>query len=720
LILSLTFSMIDNTAIVRGSFKGGLMAVSSKTDVKDIIVAGDVTVDWNIARARVHLGQQTTYQYIWGSDMGTRACSQAGGAALLATLLDKLSRRGKAVSGGSFRVHGPQVPPEALTDPNYRNLTRSYSVWSAFPFRMGEKRMVWRAAEFWGTDAAVTEGGQQSAAEFPSDPCGLVLDDANLGFRDRQDLWPASVTKPSPKTSWVLAKTAHPVARGPLWETLLSNYADKLTVVVSVSDLRKANMHIGYELSWEQISSEIVQAVTADSRWQRPLRIVVVLGTTGAVVIDRAAGSHVVFDPLALEDNWRREHPGTCIGYGSCYVVSLAKTLLEEGDKSDTVAAVKKGAHAARTLHLKGYAEGDGSRLVDLQFPVAGVLEALESRDIPLSSVKLSAFKEGWTIFSLHQGLDVGKVARDMVRSGPQQSLQDIPLERIGNWSSIDRTEIENIRSLRNIMTEYVAQARPARPLSLAVFGPPGSGKSFAVKEAARGLFPGQLSSLEFNLSQLESHEELPAAFHRVRDCVLKHELPFVFWDEFDTPLKGRELGWLRYFLAPMQDGEFHEGGLPHPLGPSVFVFAGGTHSTMESFRQTAEQNPAAKGRDFLSRLRGFLNILGPNAQGEKDEGFLLRRALLLRSLLARKAAHLFDARNILQVDEGVLAALLTVSSYKHGARSMECLIDMSSLSGKLMFERSCLPARHQLDLHVDADEFLRIVSGGGGNGIDK
>lgn len=690
------------------------MAVCASKDIRDVIIAGDVTIDWNIARARVHLGRQTTYQYIWGSDMGTRACSQPGGAALLGTLLEEIGRRHKESSGGLIRIHTPHLPPEALTDPNFRLFTRSYSVWSAFPARLGEKKMVWRAAEFWGTDPAAAGSGLQYSPALPPDPFGLVLDDANLGFRDRTDSWPACVTKPSPKTAWVLAKVAHPVARGPLWETVISNSAEKLTVVISVSDLRKANMHIGYELSWEQISSEIVQALSSDPLWKRPLRVVVVLGTTGAVVVDRVSGSQLIFDPLALEDNWRREYPGNCIGYTSCYVAALAKAFIDEFGKPDVVAALKKGAHAARTLHRKGYAEGDGGRLADLQFPVAEVLEALEETDGPLSSITLPAPMPGWTIFSLRRGLNIGQVARDMVRLGPQQSFQDIPLERIGNWSSIDRVEIENIRSLRNIMTEYVAQIRPSRPLSLAVFGPPGAGKSFAVKEAARALLPGQLSALEFNLSQFESHEELPAAFHRVRDAVLKHQLPFVFWDEFDTPLKGQELGWLRYFLAPMQDGEFHEAGLPHPLGPSVFVFAGGTHASMESFRQTAEQNPAAKGRDFMSRLRGFLNILGPNAQGEKDEGFLMRRALLLRSLLSRKAAHLFDSRNILQVDEGVLEALLTVSSYKHGARSMECLIDMSSLSGKLMFERSCLPARHQLDLHVDAEEFLRIVRGGG------
>jgi hypothetical protein len=40
----------------------------------------------------------------------------------------------------------------------------------------------------------------------------------------------------------------------------------------------------------------------------------------------------------------------------------------------------------------------------------------------------------------------------------------------------------------------------------------------------------------------------------------------------------------------------------------------------------------------------------------------------------------------------------------------MESLLDMSSLSGKLRYERSALPARHQLSLHVNADAFLALL----------
>lgn len=65
-----------------------------------------------------------------------------------------------------------------------------------------------------------------------------------------------------------------------------------------------------------------------------------------------------------------------------------------------------------------------------------------------------------------------------------------------------------------------------------------------------------------------------------------------------------------------------------------------------------------------------------------------------------------------LEIDDGVLRAFLAVEDYIHGARSMQAIVEMSTLSGKPRFERSSLPARRQLALHVDAGRFLELVRG--------
>jgi hypothetical protein len=281
----------------------------------------------------------------------------------------------------------------------------------------------------------------------------------------------------------------------------------------------------------------------------------------------------------------------------------------------------------------------------------------------------------------------------------------------MGHWSSVDRIEIESMRSVRNIISEYLVSSGRGRPLNLAVFGPPGSGKSFAIKQMASVINPerNRLGSLEFNLSQFHDPADLPNALQQVRDLRLREYLPLVFWDEFDSALDGRELGWLVSFLAPMQDGAFIENGLVRPIGPAIFIFAGGTHATMESFKNRALELPGAKATDFLSRLRGFVDVLGPNPDSPDDRTYLLRRAILLRAVLQRNAPQIFSGEEM-RIDRSLLDAFLEVPSYLHGSRSMEAIIEMSAISRKLTFERSTLPAVHQLALHVDADAFMAIV----------
>ena len=292
---------------------------------------------------------------------------------------------------------------------------------------------------------------------------------------------------------------------------------------------------------------------------------------------------------------------------------------------------------------------------------------------------------------------------------------------QFGKLRTADRAEIEGFRSLRNLIDEYLS-GTTARPLSVAVFGSPGSGKSFSVTQVAESVAGSRkIARLEFNLSQFRSLEDLYRAFHRVRDTVLEGATPLVFFDEFDSAFEG-ELGWLKYFLAPMQDGVFREGETPHPIGRAIFVFAGGTSSSFEEFTRAGsegdqEQQDAArlrfkgvKGPDFVSRLRGYVNILGPNPTDESDAEYVVRRAMLLRSLIERKAPQLLDSRSNVRIDAGVLRALLRVPLYKHGARSMEAILDMSLLAGQNCWDPAALPPAEQLALHVDAEVFLRLM----------
>ena len=154
------------------------------------------------------------------------------------------------------------------------------------------------------------------------------------------------------------------------------------------------------------------------------------------------------------------------------------------------------------------------------------------------------------------------------------------------------------------------------------------------------------------------------------------------------------------------------------PIGKSIFVFAGGINSTFKDFSKEDFQDDnnimqkfkEAKGPDFISRLRGYVNILGPNPINTKDTVFLIRRAMILRSLLERKAEHLFDNKKYARIDDGILHALIKVPYYKHGTRSMEAIIEMSMLSDRKIWAQAYLPPKDQLKLHVDADAFSRLL----------
>jgi len=177
-----------------------------------------------------------------------------------------------------------------------------------------------------------------------------------------------------------------------------------------------------------------------------------------------------------------------------------------------------------------------------------------------------------------------------------------------------------------------------------------------------------------------------------------------------------QKLGWLPHFLAPMQDGTFQDGQLTHPIGRAVFVFAGGVYEHMHDFVEDSEHFTVVKAPDFVSRLSGYVNIVGPNPRDGKakdDPYYLIRRAVLLRSLLLHHSDGIFrddDGVKKPNIDDGVLHALLLTKEYRHGVRSLTSIIATSAIGERDRFEPSDLASEAQLDLHVDARDFLDLV----------
>jgi hypothetical protein len=102
---------------------------------------------------------------------------------------------------------------------------------------------------------------------------------------------------------------------------------------------------------------------------------------------------------------------------------------------------------------------------------------------------------------------------------------------------------------------------------------------------------------------------------------------------------------------------------------------------------------------------------MGPNRRDGEDTFYMIRKALFLRSMIERKAGNILNDKKEANIDDGVLRAFLKVPRYKHGVRSMGAIFEMSMLSNKNKFEQSALPPQEQLDMHVDAEIFSKLVS---------
>lgn len=721
------------------------------------VVTGDVTTDFNIAISQ----EKDSKKQDWNTNNYAQVYQQRGSALMLVDLIRALVKRSGLIAKNED-VRKRVACPHDRSSGRTASPNRFYSTWSKFEYGTGktDKEMspVWRVEEVLGFQKGETKEQRISPANDNDNADIVIIDDANLGFRKQADpirpeLWTRALLNKK-RPPWVLVKMSSPVAdaEDALWDYLHKNHADKLIALISIDDLRLTEVQISRELSWELTAQDLIRELICNPKvnaLSQCAYVVVLFGADGAVLLSRpesvkgSEGQYLMpkaqlfFDPKTIEGMWRLDHPGGMIGYKTCMAGSLALSLFQGNEKPDIEQAVESGLRAVRKLHLDGYGTKDTKiSETKLAFPLDLVAKELiepSETESPFvrcdirAPVSVSGSKpepdgqDLWTILGDRHRERLGFVARRIVLEGPEKALEGVPFGVFGKLLTVDRREIEGFRSIRSLVGEYVG-ARTGKPLSISVFGPPGSGKSFGVAQLAESLLPGRIKKLTFNLSQFGSAQDLWCALHQVRDVSLTGKLPLVFWDEFDTAYDGKPLGWLRYFLAPMQDGEFQEGQITHPIGEAVFVFAGGTAESLDSFSNSLDdedQRRKAKLPDFISRLKGFVNILGPNPVSERngqdpsdDNFFVIRRAILLRSLLLRDTPQFYDpGTRTLRIDEGVLKALLRTKSYKHGARSMESVIAMSLTKGEQRFERSSLPSEAQLDLHVESDDFMSKVN---------
>lgn len=706
-----------------------------ENDLDKVVVVGDLRIDWlEVATPPVEPDPSaSTDVRNWQTYPGIHRLALPGGAALLARFVEAATNRTVvAPELGDLK----NVCPEQV-------IHREVGV-GLFPRSSAEKtaeNAVYRVKEIKGFagpvgGAAPSLGGRSE----DTDVAMLVVDDAGNGYCRDKDTWPASLDEAQPI---VVYKMARPPTPSPLWNKLRQDHADRLVVVIGAEDLRRSGVGISHRLSWERTAQEFVWQMASNPALvslNNCAHVVVRFGVDGAMLYSRrAAGgrARLFFDPLLDEDGFQDQHPGYMPGVSSVLTAAIAARVLDHG-LEEIGPGICEGMLGARRMCSLGF----GTDPENLDYPSGRVFAKAPEAEAAIAQVTVpspapgdSVDKTYWCILDELADVGLEGVAADYIVRGKNHVLDNVPVGQFGKLKTVDRAEIESFRGIQNLIREYLAAPKAKRPLNMAVFGTPGSGKSFGVSQVAACVAPDDIARLDFNLSQFNSLGDLAAAFHKVRDVVLEGKIPLVFFDEFDSNFHGK-LGWLKYFLMPMQDGTFRENEALHPIGKSIFVFAGGTCSTLGDFAgercrasdireaclaetgqstgvartHTQEEFRAAKGPDFVSRLRGYVNIKGPDPVDENDRVHVVRRALLLRGILEGKASWILDRKGNLRIDPGVVRAFIKVPQYKHGTRSISAIVEMSTLAGRDSFSQTALPPSRQLELHVDEDLFSRLV----------
>jgi len=775
--------------------------------MKTILVTGDPICDHNY----YHKGQRLSV--VSPERGGLRATCVGGGALLLKDLISKVIETKQeaqpttdAPAASEPAADDKAAPAKQARDnwqvefglnEEFETLPADYHrfyIWE--PQDGSEDKVSGKASQFWRVlehlgygpkEEKEVDGRRTTVYDRPANvrtpnPDVVVIDDAGMGFCEKKNYEAAhpglfrcpegeGKDAKASRPDWLVVKLTGSVSDNALLEQVITQYADRLVVIVPADDLRRQNFRLCKGLSWEATVEDLTAELNNNPRLAPLLNarhLIVPFQPDAAYWRERSESEEgtramLVFDAKRAEGEWAEEQgEGGVYGYLSCFTAAIVKALsfpsLPDG-QPDLETAIGAGLSAGRALRRIGHGAllDEAGNEPEPGFPFEQIVAEINgtpstnyvSAVIPSATGARNADgKSGrgdWMMLDEWQQQVRSEAAPRphydaafaVAVRGPE-ALKRFPVAKFGSYRTVDRNEIESLRTIRQLVMNYINAGKKTKPLSLGVFGPPGSGKSYIVLEIAKAVNIQDEDVKVFNLSQFKDPADLFGAFHQVRDMVLKGTTPLIFWDEFDA----QGYRWLQYLLAPMEDGEFQEGQITHPIGKCIFVFAGATSATFDKFGpinpdhlthedlEALVRDPVrlqevekawrdfvlAKGPDFKSRVVGYLNILGVNKKvvceekagrrvWREDEGdlyFPVRRALFMRSLFKVKDGEL------LELDGQIIKALLEMPKFKGSGRSLEFLCKhIRDSSGKP--GRSSLPGAELLDMHVDAELFWEL-----------
>jgi hypothetical protein len=503
---------------------------------KTIVVIGDVTVDWlqeEIPRSQAGGARRHNYELY----AGFRSTPVWGGAALVGRLLSAAIRSDPGLAG-QFEFAGVGGLSENLIKDHAHKFLQSLAIVKESvkdkekckPVRVDSFRGFMAVPEKPAAGPKTPAAGDAKPDEIELYPKSvaplacIVVDDAANGCRDDED-FVANLMKLAADAPLIVVKLSRPLDHNDL-TTKLANLVSKpdrrIVIVVNADDLRDQGLDISRRLSWERSAADLILAAkTSDilGGLRHIGHVLVRFGNDGCVVLEQNKRPHLVFDPRRAEDTYNLDLDGTMPGATSAFTAAVTAALLRPEilrEPDILLKAVPEALCASRRLLKRGFKRRNNNPSDPLEdYPlevfakntdVTNDFQTIALPAIDEDAEKLKNELKDWSILSVELP-DTAKsleLARSIVRDGHEEHLKDIPVAEFGNLRLIDRHEIEGYRSIENLLREYIKSrhGKKPRPLSVGVFGPPGSGKSFGIKEIAGCIKEAEIRILPFNLTR--------------------------------------------------------------------------------------------------------------------------------------------------------------------------------------------------------------------------